>query len=286
MKSIAALILVVVLALSIQALAADCTAETCTSKILVTQSFDTPDCTGNYTLQPSTNYTETCQTYSTGPEFNSSRAFTCSANAGFVTKTYVDSNCASGDSPFLQQSAIGVCVRLSETSSASSWCNAQSVGTPKPLKTALNVSILPQLNDFMCNTTTGCDKSYGTIYLYNAAGCNAANLQYAYPPLFALGSSLAPRLGTCYVNNATTDDYDDRVNSIATCSNGQFVNKNFQNGCGSDAILVDSLALSTDRCYQSNSNQWFIIKCGGSSASTLTTAPFIMVIFLLAFLLF
>lgn len=292
MKSIIALALVVVLALSVQhALAEECTPEICTESVLVEQNFDSSvDCTGNFTLSTQRNYTDKCDNYNNGDgSYNSSASYTCSRSGGFVITFKVGLNCpAQAAAALTSVQAIGLCVPTGESSSRVTWCNAAMVGTPTPTKPVdTTAAVLPATLP-VCNTTTGCSDGapgdYGTLYQYSDASCTT--LVGAVPPTVFVGlDSVKPELGTCYITNRTDNTRDNRLNVVATCSNGQYKYATYQNGCGSGANLFISTSIQAGKCVHYDTDQWMIVKCPGSSASTLVTAPLMMVIFLIAFLL-
>ena len=277
MKLVIALLLAVTIALSAQQVLGACTNATCTTTVTVFQSFDTPDCSGEYTLEPDTDYTQSCENFFSSGNYNTSRRYTCS-NGAFNTGTHVGINCA-GTAATVQSVPVGVCQRTGVSASQIYWCNAQSVSsTFKAVKSAQNVTIAQDSSH--CNVTTGCPGNTGAAYYYSEAGCNSSKILQVGIPSFVFGYDVAATLGTCYVNNQT-ESYDNRNNFLATCENGRYTIKAFTGGCGSSANLIYSRNVLTDQCLEAGPGFWLRVTC--SSASTLAASPIVFLL-LLAFL--
>ena len=280
MKSIFALVLVIVIALSAHQVLGDvCTEETCTRTTSVIQYFQTPNCTGEYTLEPDVVYNVTCENFNSYDGHNTSRRYSCSNNA-FTTAYHMRPNCA-GSSLAVDSTPTGVCARTGDSSSQVHWCNAQSVKTSiKAVKAPQNTTILG--DDYLCNpnVTTGCTGNTGTAYVFREPGCKLSNFSEVVRPSLVFGYEFAATLGTCYVNNQT-DSYDNRHNYLASCENGRYTLKTFTGGCGSGANLLFTESVVTDQCFQYASNLYLLVKCS-SAASTLAAAPLVFILVIIA----
>lgn len=281
MKSIATLVVVAILAASLQVThAVDCTDQLCTATVSVTQQFTGPNCTGNFTLVVGTNYTQRCE-QQFNPGWNSSTSYQCDQNS-LATLTYDNLQCAGKPSKYLNP--IGLC-QSSGAVSYASWCNRESVGTPKAYPSpSTDVPVLPKYSGASCSATTGCSEKLGTLYLYSAAGCPTSSIQEVAPPSAYLSGD-AMEFGICYVNNRTDGNYDNRLNFRATCANGYY-SYGATVGCGSSAPGVGGFSFPTDTCIQVDVGQWTKITCKGSGAGVLSASSLFAFLILAIALIF
>lgn len=295
MKSIAIVALIAFLAVSAHVvLADDCDDGDCTSKVAVTQRFQTTDCTGNSTFHIGTNYTQSCFTNDdTG--FNTSIAYACS-NGAFTSVTNYDSaSCTKNSKSLLTAGSVGICSQTGPSRSQISWCNKASASTNfKPAKLATNATVL--LRSVECNVTTGCvDLGTPTLRLFSSSDCAAVNQTLVLVASALGGGVMVP--GTCYINNGSDTTRKDlmfselvqdadaytRSNVISSCtSNGYYTIVSSTGGCGSGANIISSVSYPTDTCMFL-SGQYATITCPKKSAaaSLLASGPLAFVLILL-----
>lgn len=237
----------------------------CTDTVLVSQRFNTPDCSGASTVVASTDYTQACIP---GSDFNGNSTFLrrCSS-AGYSEANYFHTTtCPQNPNAILRTAAVGVCMITGPSSSFISWCNQASISSNfKPAGLAINATRFEQTNS--CNVTTGCTNGTGTLTTYSSDDCAAVNATIAGPPSLFVGASLRP--GICYIGSFTARD----LNVYATCRDGLYTATLSTGGCGPSSTTVTTVSFPTDTCFPFSSG-WVKVTCPESTqAPSATGAP-------------
>lgn len=287
MKTIAVIFLLALLAVSARwAQGSTCTEETCTSTVAVVQSYNSSDCTGNYSLSSFINYTNPCQQDSST---STSTRSTCSKAVGFKQTIFSDP-AGSCPTPTIATvsttSRIGVCATLQDGTSQSYWCSAAEADASTPIVLSkpadLAVPITPYDYSRVCNDES-CTDAYGTVRWYDNRACSGTPIAVVPP------SALSPNypvleIGKCYQDNQTLSLSPVRYNIKASCEDEVFTVSYYNGGCSERADVVYSYP--RDSCASLYGN-WIQIRCKPhtNAASFVSVAPLLVALAIISALL-